>query len=84
VTRLDANLPYGYETRVLAVVPAVAVTLSPSQVVVPLGTAEQKVRLRVEVVNNVEGKSEGMLRLDLAGRLEGRAIVAAISVRARG
>jgi LmbE family N-acetylglucosaminyl deacetylase len=65
VTRLDANLPYGYETRVLAVVPAVAVTLSPSQVVVPLGTVEQTVRLRVEVVNNVEGKSEGMLRLDL-------------------
>ena len=32
VTRLDANLPYGYDTRVLAVVPAIAVTLTPANV----------------------------------------------------
>jgi LmbE family N-acetylglucosaminyl deacetylase len=65
VTRLEANLPYGYDTRVLAIVPALAVTTSPTQVVVPLGTLEKKIRLRAEVLNNVEGTSEGTLRLNV-------------------
>src|SRR6185295_351716 len=47
VTRLDANLPYGYETRVLAVVPAITISMRPSQVVVPLGAGEKTVRLRI-------------------------------------
>jgi LmbE family N-acetylglucosaminyl deacetylase len=64
VTRLDANLPYGYETRELAVVPAIAVTMRPSQVVVPLGAGEKNVRLRIEVSSNKEGRNEGTLRLD--------------------
>ena len=42
VTRLEANLPYGYDTRVLAVVPAIAVTLSPSQAVAPLERGRQE------------------------------------------
>jgi LmbE family N-acetylglucosaminyl deacetylase len=63
VTRLDSNLPYGYDTRVLAVVPALAVTLSPVQAVAPLSMPEKKVRLRAEVLNNKEGKSEGTLAL---------------------
>jgi hypothetical protein len=65
VTRLEANLPYGYDTRVLAVVPAVAVTLGPTHAVVPLAMAEKKVRLRTSVLNNVEGTSEGTLKLNL-------------------
>jgi LmbE family N-acetylglucosaminyl deacetylase len=42
VTRLDPNLPYGYDTRVLAVVPALAVTLSPANVVVPIRQAQSR------------------------------------------
>jgi LmbE family N-acetylglucosaminyl deacetylase len=63
VTRLESNLPYGYDTRVLAVVPAIAVTLSPARAVLPLGTADKNVHLRAEVLNNVDGKSEGSLNL---------------------
>ena len=63
VTRLDANLPFGYDTKVLAVVPAIAVTLGPVQAVTPLSLPEKKVRLKAEVLNNREGKSEGTLTL---------------------
>lgn len=65
VTRLDANLPYGYDTRVLAVVPAIAVTLSPTQAVAPLSTPVKKVTLTAEVLNNREGKSDGTLALNV-------------------
>lgn len=65
VRRLEANLPYGYDTRVLVVVPALGVTVSPSQAVVPLGMAQKQVKIRTEVMNNVEGKSEGTLKLTL-------------------
>ena len=63
VVRLEPNLPYGYDTHVLAVVPAIAVTLSPSQAVVPLGAADKTVRLSVSVTNNADGKSSGEVRL---------------------
>ena len=65
VTRLDANLPYGYDTKVLAVVPALAVTLAPAQAVTPLSLPEKKVRLKAEVLNNRDGKSEGTLTLNV-------------------
>jgi LmbE family N-acetylglucosaminyl deacetylase len=64
VTRLEANLPYGYDTRVLAVVPAVAVTLSPAHAVVPLASSSP-VALTAEVLSNKEGTIEGALTLDL-------------------
>jgi LmbE family N-acetylglucosaminyl deacetylase len=64
VTRLEANLPYGYETRTLAVVPAVAVTLTPGHAVVPLG-GSRPVVLQAEVVNNRDGAADGELRLEL-------------------
>ncbi len=64
VTRLEASLPYGYETRTLAVVPAVAVTLTPGHAVVPLG-GSRPVALQAEVVNNRDGATDGELRLDL-------------------
>ena len=34
VTRSEANLPYGHDTRVLAVLPAIGVTMSPSNAVI--------------------------------------------------
>ena len=63
VTRLEANLPYGYDTRVLAVVPPLAVTLSPGQGVVPVSKSAKTVRLRAEVLHNREGQSSGTLAL---------------------
>jgi LmbE family N-acetylglucosaminyl deacetylase len=63
VTRLDANLPYGHDTRVLAIVPAIAVTLSPAHAMTPLGAPEKKVSLKAEVLNNLQGKTDGTLTL---------------------
>jgi LmbE family N-acetylglucosaminyl deacetylase len=65
VTRLESNVPYGYDTRVLAVVPAIAVTLSPSRAIVPLATTAKTIRLRADVLNNLDGKSEGTVRLNV-------------------
>jgi hypothetical protein len=65
VTRLEANVPYGYDTRVLAIVPAIAVTLGPSRAIVPLGMTLKTVRLRADILNNVDGKSEGVVRLNV-------------------
>ena len=63
VTRLEPNLPYGYDTRVLAIVPALAVTLSPANIVVPLQSAERKTRVTAAVTNNIEGTSQGTLKI---------------------
>jgi hypothetical protein len=65
VTRLESNLPYGLDTRVLAIVPAIAVTLTPAHAVVPMSklSKSKPVRLKVEVLNNREGKSEGRVTL---------------------
>ena len=63
VTRLDSNLPYGYDHRTLAVVPAIAVRLTPSHAVMPLSEPSKTVNLTAEVLNNVEGRSDGVLRL---------------------
>ena len=84
VTRLEPNLPYGADTRVLAVVPAIAVTLSPSQAVVPLAAPDKKIRLRAEVLNNRDGKNDGTLTLRAAGRMDGGTRGPALPVRARG
>ena len=65
VTRLESSAPYGYDARVLAVLPAIAITVSPGQAVVPLGMGEKKVRLRTEVLNNVDGRSEGSVTLNV-------------------
>ena len=69
VTRLESNLPYGYDTRALAVVPALSLTLSPANAIRPIRQAQGKggrqntSRMTVEVLNNREGASEGKLRL---------------------
>jgi LmbE family N-acetylglucosaminyl deacetylase len=64
VTRLEANLPYGYESRTLAVVPAVAVTLTPGHAIVPIG-GSRPVIFQAEVISNQDGKVDGELRLTL-------------------
>ena len=63
VTRFESNLPYGYDTRVLAVVPAIALTLTPANVVTPLNGLTKRIRINVEVLHNREEKSEGRLTL---------------------
>jgi LmbE family N-acetylglucosaminyl deacetylase len=63
VVRMESNLPYGFETRLIAVVPAIGVTLSPTTAVTPLSAPTKKVKVNVEVLNNVDGKSEGTLAL---------------------
>lgn len=62
VMRLEANPPYGADARVLAVVPAIAVTLSPSRAVLPLAAPDKTIALRAEVVNN-GGAADGTLSL---------------------
>jgi len=65
VTRREAQLPYGYVMRELAVVPALAVTVSPRQVIVPQASASKSVRLQVELTNNAPAGSKGELTLKL-------------------
>ena len=63
VTRLDANLPFGHETRTLAIVPAIALTLAPAHaIVVP---EARGVKFTADVLNNREGPAEGTLTLDV-------------------
>ena len=52
VTRHDANLPYGYDVKELAILPAIAVTLSPPRAVAPLALANKQIQVRAEVANN--------------------------------
>jgi LmbE family N-acetylglucosaminyl deacetylase len=65
VTRREAQLPYGYVMRELAVVPALAVTLSPRQAIVPQASASKSVRLQVELTNNAPAGCKGELTLKL-------------------
>ena len=65
VTRREAQLPYGYVMRELAVVPAVAVTVSPRQAIVPRASAGNSVRLQVELINNAPLGQQGQLALKL-------------------
>ena len=63
VTRLESNLPYGYESRTLAVLPALALRLDPAHAVAALPGGATPITLKVEVLNNREGTSEGSLML---------------------
>jgi hypothetical protein len=65
VRRREAKLPYGDEMRELRVVPAIALTVSPSSAVIPIAGATKKIDIQVEVVNNVEGRNSGSLTLRL-------------------
>jgi LmbE family N-acetylglucosaminyl deacetylase len=63
VSRFEANLPYGFDTRELAVVPAIAVTLTPAHAVTPLAAAAKRIAMQVELLHNRDGKSQGTLAL---------------------
>ena len=65
VTRREAQLPYGYVMRELAIVPALALTVSPRMAIVPQTSASNTVRLQVEVTNNAPAGSKGELTLKL-------------------
>ena len=65
VRRREANLPYGYERRELMVVPALALTVSPRNAVVPLAAAKKSVSLQLDLLNNWEGAIAGQLTLKL-------------------
>jgi LmbE family N-acetylglucosaminyl deacetylase len=64
----QAQLPYGYVMRELAVVPALAVNVSPRQAIVPLSMARQRVNVQVELTNNAIGGSKGELALKLPAK----------------
>lgn len=65
VQRREAQLPYGYAIRELAIVPAVAVNVSPRQAVVPLSATARSVQLQVELLNNAPEGTKGDLSLKL-------------------
>ena len=65
VSRREAQLPYGYVMRELAVVPALAVNVSPRQAIVPLSLAAKSVRVQIELLNNAPTGSKGELALKL-------------------
>lgn len=67
VTRREAQLPYGYVMRELAIVPELVVNVSPRQAIVSsaVGPAARTVRLQVEVTNNASSGSKGDLALKL-------------------
>jgi LmbE family N-acetylglucosaminyl deacetylase len=65
VTRREARLPYGYVMRELRVVPAIAVTSSPTTVVVPTRAPRKRFTVSVDVLNNRDSGSKGDVALKL-------------------
>ena len=65
VYRREANLPFGYEYRELKVAPAIAVNVTPANLIVPLGSARSRLSLDVELRNNHPDGSQGELVLQV-------------------
>ena len=65
VTRREARLPYGYETRELMVVPEIGVRVHPASAIVPLAAPEKQVEVEVGLVNGWHGEIDGELTLRL-------------------
>jgi len=65
VTWIEATPPYGEVSHVLGVLPALGVTLTPAEAIVPLSASDRHVTLTAEVVNNRDGDSSGDLTLTL-------------------
>ena len=65
VHRREANLPFGYEYREVKVAPALAVNVSPANLVAPLGSSRTRLSLEVELRNNHPDGSEGDLVLEV-------------------
>jgi hypothetical protein len=64
VRRREPHLPYGYEMRAVALVPALAVGVSPATAVIPVGGAH-KLSLQVDLTHNREGETAGKVSLEL-------------------
>jgi len=65
VTRRETEAPYGYVTRELAVVPAVAVNVTPRRTIMPLRQVNNRLVVHVELVNNAPEGTAGQLALKL-------------------
>jgi LmbE family N-acetylglucosaminyl deacetylase len=65
VKRRESKAPYGDATREVRTVPRVALTVSPTAAVVPLGAAAKTVDLQVAIVHNAEAPTKGMIALTL-------------------
>ena len=65
VQTLEADLPYGYVLRKLQVMPALAINVSPAQRIVIPQEHGSRFTVSAEVLNNVEGSTQGTLSLDL-------------------
>lgn len=65
VGRREARLPYGFETRELRVVPALALRVSPGTAIIPLAAPTKSVSLTVDLLNNQRDGSKGELTVRL-------------------
>jgi LmbE family N-acetylglucosaminyl deacetylase len=65
VRRREARLPYGFETRELRVVPALALRVSPGTAIIPLSAPSKSVTLTVDLLNNKPDGSKGELMVRL-------------------
>jgi LmbE family N-acetylglucosaminyl deacetylase len=63
VTRREARFPYGSVMRELAVLPRLAVNVSPRQIVLPQSTSATRVTIHVELVNNAGAGTTGAVAL---------------------
>lgn len=68
MARREVEPPYGTVARELAIVPAVAVNVSPRLMIVPSSARDQRIRVDVELVNNARAGSAGVLTLKLPDR----------------
>jgi LmbE family N-acetylglucosaminyl deacetylase len=65
VVRREPKLPYGDALRELRVVPALALTIDPGVVIVPLSAAKKQIAVNVDLLNNRDGANAGALKLQL-------------------
>ena len=59
VVRREPQTPYGSVAHELAIVPALAVNVSPRTAIVPLSARDKRVNVTVEIVNNITPPADG-------------------------
>ena len=64
VGRWESHVPYGFERRELTVVPALSLTMTPRQAVVPIGS-DRELHVRVELLNSDPDGAQGDVALSL-------------------
>ena len=65
VRRREPKLPYGDVVREVRVVPALALTMSPTNAIIPVSAAVKQIPVQIDLLNNNEGKIDGQLSLKL-------------------